>query len=100
MKIENLERQLFIESNSDSMKEVVNINACFKFVLRVKTQKKICISRQLWMEFFGIVENIIAFFIKEEKKKELIQINGANDNSWIEIMLFMPNHADGYLMTS
>lgn len=37
MKIENLERQLFIESNSDSMKEVVNINACFKFVLRVKT---------------------------------------------------------------
>lgn len=95
MKIENLERQLFIESNSDLMKEV-NINVCFKFFLRVKTQKKICISRQLWMEFFGIVENIIVFFIKEEKKKELIQINGANDNSWIEIMLF----ADGYLMTS
>lgn len=61
-----------------------------------KLKKKICISRQLWMEFFGIVENIIVFFIKEEKKKELIQINGANDNSWIEIMLF----ADGYLMTS
>lgn len=61
-----------------------------------KLKKKICISCQLWMEFFGIVENIIVFFIKEEKKKELIQINGANDNSWIEIMLF----ADGYLMTS
>lgn len=36
MKIENLERQLFIESNSDLMKEV-NINVCFKFFLRVKT---------------------------------------------------------------
>ena len=64
MKIENLERQLFIESNSDSMKEVVNINAC--------------ISRQLWMEFFGIVENIIVFFIKEEKKKRI------NSNKWRE----------------
>lgn len=43
-------------------------------------------------EFF--VENIIAFFIKEKKK--LIQVDDANDNSWIKIMLF----ADGYLMTS
>lgn len=39
----------------------------------------------------------LSFFLsRRKKKKELIQINGANDNSWIEIMLF----ADGYLMTS
>lgn len=40
------------------------------------------------------LKTIITFFIEEKKK--LIQIDDANNNSWIEIMLF----ADGYLMTS
>lgn len=40
------------------------------------------------------LKTIITFFMKEKKK--LIQIDDANNNSWIEIMLF----ADGYLMTS
>lgn len=40
------------------------------------------------------LKTIITFFMKEKKK--LIQIDDANNNSWIEIILF----ADGYLMTS
>lgn len=40
------------------------------------------------------LKTIITFFIEEKKK--LIQIDDANNNSWIEIILF----ADGYLMTS
>lgn len=72
-----------IKKNSNLKKEVKKCNVKSFFELRIDQS-----------EFFGIIENIIAF--SSRKIKYQYQINEANDNSWIEIMV----HADGYLMTS